>query len=175
MAAGSRTHQIVRAGREAGQPAHDHLAVAGDVVKVAVRLLAQRRAQIGGQGDLLIDGFRVRSIRLSGRGNDLRLLVDQLQAIGFRVVAASHQIGQGQIGADQHFFVVFARIAQPLIVPEHGQGRFGQALFVQMVERVPHLPQALLGIARLPRCQLHGRFFQQQHVRVASAALDLFG
>ena len=103
--------QVLLAEGEVGLPTADDGRVAGRVVVVGVRLFAEQAVDVGAQGHALIGQLGILALFVDPGVDDLLLLFGHLQGIGAGIAAVGHQVGDGQKGADQHFFIIFAGIA----------------------------------------------------------------
>ena len=112
------------------------------------------------------------ALALVGAGfDDLLLLFGHLQGVGPGVAAVGHQIRDGQKGADQHFFIIFAGIAAAVVVGEHRGGQLAGALLLEIVEMVADLAERPLGLFRLAVGQGDDRSLERNHVAFLAMAL----
>ena len=164
---------VVAAVGERGLPtANLHIASRGLVVVDAAGLV-DRAVDVFAQGHALVGQLGILLGPLGAGGNDPLLHVGDLQGVRRGIRPAAHQVRDGQHGADEDLFVVFAGISRVGVVGEHRAGLLGQAPLRVVVQRVAGLAKEFFGLLRPPGRQFHHRPIELEGLGLAGIAADV--
>ncbi len=142
---------------EVGLPTADLGPAPGGVVEVYVVGLLQRAVDVCAQGHALVGQLRILARGVGPGLDDPLLHVADLQGVGVGVLAAAHEVGEGQHGPHQDLLVILAGVGGVGVVGEHRAGLLGQAGLRVVVQGVADLAEELLGFLGPARRQLrHG-------------------